>query len=132
MNTQLLCTFTNIKQYSDEVDQLCNFYKIVFGKVFCLQNVDSLDEIYLTYNVNSDNMFKNGFYKNTISMHRKKDTDTLYTINSMNSLIKKLNNNILDKSFRINWSNYANSIMLTNDNSDIKLITTKLFKIIKI
>ena len=58
MNTQLLCTFTDILNYEREVKSVCNFYTVVFGKIYCLQNLDNLDQIYLTYNVNSNNIRK--------------------------------------------------------------------------
>ena len=132
MNTQLLCTFTDILNYEREIKSICHFYTVVFGKIYCLQNLDNLDQIYLTYNVNSNNIREDGFYKNTISVHRKKDSNSIYTINSMNTLIKHLNNGVLDKSYEINWNDYSNSIMLTGGNSDVKLIPTKLFKILNI
>ena len=43
----------------------------------------------LTYNINQDTFnSRQDFYKNTISVHRKKDSNTLYTINSLNALIE--------------------------------------------
>ena len=79
-----------------------------------LQNRDNLDEIYLTYNINSALLDNNNFFNNTISVHRKKDSNTIYTINSLNMLIKHLNNGLLDLKFQINWNNYLNCILLTS------------------
>ena len=49
---------------------------------------------------------------NTILVHRKKQTNTLYTFNALNELIKSLNNGYLDKSYRVNWNDYKNCILL--------------------
>jgi len=82
MNTQLLCTFTNINNYSDIISDVRNFYSIVFGKVYVLQNKNNLDELLLTYNIDADKIITKKFYVDTISVHRKKNSNTLYTINS--------------------------------------------------
>ena len=55
---------------------------------------------------------------------RKKDSNTLYTINSLNELIKKLNNGVLDTSYSINWNDYKNTILLTDSDKDVRLIPT--------
>ena len=67
----------------------------------------------------------------TISIHRKKHTNTLYTINAINELIKSANNGILDKSFKINWENYRNQLLIGSLNG-LKVVNTKLFKIINL
>jgi len=132
MKTQLLCTFTDINNYSNAIDGVTKFYDVVFGKVYLLQNKDNVNEILLTYNINVDNINVKSFYPNTISVHRKKDSNTLYTINSLNELIKQLNNGILDTRYSVDWRNYENSVLLTDPVTGIKLIPTKLYQIIKI
>jgi hypothetical protein len=133
MRTQLLCTFTDIDNYSDVIRGISKFYSVVFGKVYLLQNKDNLDELLLTYNIDIDNISSKSFYPDTISVHRKKDSNTLYTINSLNQLIKQLNNGILDTNYSVDWSNYMNSVLLTDSSSvGVKIIPTKLYRIIKI
>jgi hypothetical protein len=68
---------------------------------------------------------------NTILVHRKKETNTLYTINALNDLIKKLNGGVVDQSFRVNWQHYKNCILLTNHN-ELKQLNTKVFKIVEL
>jgi hypothetical protein len=46
----------------------------------------------LTYNVDLGNTKGEFAIGNTILVHRKKQTNTLYTINALNELIKSLNN----------------------------------------
>jgi hypothetical protein len=64
--------------------------------------------------------------KHTILIHRKKYTNTLYTLNAMNVLISKsgsVDANTLD------WSLYKNSLVIIND-TDIKIFSIKLEDII--
>lgn len=131
MKTKLLCTFTDINSYTEEIESVKSYYEIVFNKIFILQNVDNLDSLMLTYNINQDKFNSINFYKNTISVHRKKNSNTLYTINSLNALVKDLNGGVSDPNYLIDWNLYKNQILLVDDDS-YKIVSTKLFKIVKI
>ena len=125
-NKQLLCTFTNSKEYTNILEEIRNFYN-VNGKIFVLCNNNNPKELYVTYNVELDgNQSK---FKNTISVHRKKDTNTLYTLNAMNKLIAEENGGVFDKTFQLDWNLYRNSIILTGDIS-VKIVPVKIFDII--
>jgi hypothetical protein len=65
----------------------------------------------------------------TILLHRKKETNSLYTINALNTLIKSLNNGYLDKSFMVDWNQYKNCILLT-DGPNLRKLDTAIHKII--
>jgi hypothetical protein len=64
-------------------------------------------------------------------LHRKKESNSLYTINALNILVKQLNNGVLDKTFQINWNNYRNSVLLTQG-EDLRIINTRIYKIINL
>jgi hypothetical protein len=66
---------------------------------------------------------------NTILLHRKKESNTLYTINALNTLIRSLNGGRMDKNFIVNWQDYKNSILLTNG-SDLRKLDTAIHKIV--
>lgn len=83
----------------------------------------------LTYN--TDVLNKESFLPNTISLHRKKETNTLYTVNALNMIIKKANNGILDKTFVIDWSLYENMLLLTANN-DLKRVCLGIHEIISV
>lgn len=51
---------------------------------------------------------------NTITINKKKQTTTFYTINALNTLIISLNGGILDKTYTIDWSSYENTLILAN------------------
>jgi hypothetical protein len=125
---QLLCTFTNSQDYSLLLSRISEFYTIVENKIFIFANVKNLKEYYLTYNVDCS---KNtvGKFPNTISIHRKKMYNTLYTLNAMNKLIADENNGIFDKTFQLNWELYRNSLILTTD-IGAKVVGLKLVDII--
>ena len=66
--------------------------------------------------------------ENTILIHRKKESNTLYTINALNELVKEENGGVLDTSFVINWQKFKNSIILTNAEGT-KKIQTRVFEV---
>ena len=82
------------------------------------------------YNIEYEEDFMQGI-QDTISLHRKKHTNTLYTINALNDLIRELNGGKLDKSFSVDWENYRNSLLLTSD-SGLNKIPTKIHMIINV
>ena len=102
----------------------------IFDKIFVLESLDG-EKIMLTYNVDMGNSSTSGIIDNTILVHRKKQTNTLYTINALNELIKSLNNGVLDKRFPIEWNDYKNCILLIQTEGFNK-IDTKIREIIKL
>ena len=127
-NKQLLCPFTNSKEYDAVILEIKNFYSVINGKIFMLCNVNNPKELYATYNVDltDGNSMK---FRNTISVHRKKETNTLYTLNAMNNLIAEENNGVFDKTFQLDWNLYRNSIILTSEVS-VRIVSVKIFDII--
>ena len=83
-----------------------------------------------TYNIDMGNSSAAPL-PNTILLHRKKESKTLYTINALNALIRQLNNGMLDNQFKVNWNDYQNSILLTQG-PDLRILNTKIYKIINI
>ena len=111
MNNRLYCTFITSKEIEETINRLQSSYVILFNKIFILESLDG-QKTMLTYNVDMRNSTNEFAVDNTILVHRKKQTNTLYTINALNELIKSLNNGVLDKKFPIEWNNYKNCILL--------------------
>ena len=124
---QLLCTFSNSSQYTSVLSEISQQYTLVDNKIFIFANENNLRELYLTFNVEKNE--QNNRYKGTISIHRKKQTNTLYTLNAMNKLIAEENGGVFDKTFQLDWNLYRNSIILTGDIS-VKIVPVKIFDII--
>jgi len=126
LNNKLFATFTGLDSLDELIVSLSSTYTIMYNKMFVLY-VKSTDEYVVTYNVEQSNV--DGIPVNTILVHRKKESNTLYTINALNDLIKKLNGGVVDPTFRIDWQHYRNCILLTNHN-ELKQLNTKVHKII--
>lgn len=126
MNNRLFATFTPQESIEILVENLSTTYNIMYKKMFILF-VKSTNEYVITYNVDQGNV--ENIPANTILVHRKKESNTLYTINALNDLIKKLNGGVVDPSYRIEWPHYRNCILLTQ-HGDIKQLNTKIYKII--
>ena len=128
MNNRLFATFTQQEAIDNLVNDLANSYEIMYNKMFVLF-VKSTNEYVITYNVEQGNV--SSIPANTILVHRKKESNTLYTINALNDLIKKLNGGAVDPTFRINWQHYRNCILLTQ-HGEVKQLNTKIYKIIEL
>ena len=132
MKTQLLCTFTSNTLLDETAEQIKESYKIAFDKIYVFQNEDKFKELICTYNVDTEDGIPDyNLVPNTISLHRKKHTNTLYTINALNELIKNLNNGVLDKKFDLPWENFKNMLLVTNKEG-LNRISTRILKIIDI
>jgi hypothetical protein len=130
MANKLFCTFTAPEELDNTLNTLTTKYTILYSKIFVLESL-STEEYVCTYNIDTFNMEQQSVLPNTILLHRKKESNTLYTINALNALIKSLNNGILDTNFRITWLDYKNSILLIQSN-DLNIIQTKIHKIINL
>ena len=126
MNNRLYATFTQQNSLDELIIHLSTTYTIMYKKMFVLF-VKSTNEYVVTYNVEQGNVSL--IPANTILVHRKKESNTLYTINALNDLIKKLNDGVVNSNYRIDWQHYKNCILLTQ-HGEIKQLNTKIFKIV--
>jgi hypothetical protein len=126
MNNRLYATFTQQNSLDELIIHLSTTYTIMYKKMFVLF-VKSTNEYVITYNIEQGNV--DNIPSNTILVHRKKESNTLYTINALNDLIKKLNNGVVDPSYRIDWQHYKNCVLLTQ-HGDVKQLNTKIYKIV--
>jgi hypothetical protein len=128
LQNKLFCTFTQLENLELLLENLQNSYTILYNKMFILYIHDN-DEYACTYNIEQGNL--NGIPDNTILVHRKKESNSLYTINALNELIKSLNGGVLDSNYKINWNDYRNSILLTQQ-GNLKKLDTIVYKIISL
>jgi len=130
MKTQLLCTFTKRNKLNEAVDIIISCNEILYDKIYVFANQDDEHQLICTYNVEySEDYVEN--VQDTISLHRKKQSNTLYTINALNEVIRSKNNGILDKKFIVEWDDYRNTLLLTNDAGLFK-IRTRIYSIIDV
>jgi len=127
VRTQLLCTFTNENDFQNIVDTILKEFDLFSRKVFVLK-LDPSQELVVSYNIIPNSV---KFLPSTIMVHRKKESNTMYTINALNRLITSENHGVLDKSYQLDWQRYRNSVILT-DGDDYKIMKTSLFRIIDV
>jgi len=128
MNNKLYCTFLQDEGVNEVVERILEEHDILFNKIFVLVALDD-DKTMLTYNI--DGPVYNLQLPNTILVHRKKQTNTLYTINALNEVIRYLNHGVLDTTYQVDWSKFRNSLLLTRPGG-FKKVRTRLKRIIEI
>ena len=128
LRNKLFCTFTTLSEMDGLIENITSSYDVMYNKIFVL-HIKSNNEYVCTYNIEQGNT--DGLPSNTIMVHRKKDTNTLYTINALNELIKRLNGGVVDTRFPIDWQHYRNAILLTQ-HDEFKLLKTKIHKIVEL
>lgn len=131
LDTQLLCTFCAKGDIDTTVEEIKKVYKLAFNSVYVLNNVDDDNQVILTYNIDVSHNAKESSVPSTISVHRKKQTNTIYTINAINKLIEEKNNGILDKSYKIDWNELQNTVLVTAYGR-LKKVNTKISHIINL
>jgi hypothetical protein len=128
VRTQLLCTFTTESSFEDLLTKIFDGYQLFSRKIFVLK-LEPSKELVISYNIIPNREIK--FLPNSIMVHRKKESNTIYTINALNRLIKDLNGGVEDKKYQVNWNDFRNSIILT-DGDGYKTMATKLFRIVDV
>lgn len=126
MNTQLLCLFTLKNELDISVDFVLNNYTLTNPNVFVLENKINEGELYITFNVEKGSSAIPSDWK-TILVHRKKQSNTIYTINALNEVVKSKTGGVLDNSYMIDWDEFKNCI-ITTSSIGYKKIPTKVFK----
>ena len=128
MNNKLYCTFLQDEGVNEVVERILEEHDILFNKIFVLVALDN-NKTMLTYNI--DGPVYNLQLPNTILVHRKKQTNTLYTINALNEVIRYLNNGVLDTTYQVDWTRFRNSLLLTRPGG-FKKVRTRLKTIIEV
>ena len=131
MKTQLLCTFAPFSKLDDVIEIIIECNDILYNKIYVFENAEDASQLICTYNIEYAKDAYPQYIPNTISLHRKKQSNTLYTINALNEVIRSLNGGVLDKRFPIPWEEYQNTLLLTNEKG-LNKIPTKIHKIIDI
>lgn len=124
---KLFATFSSKDKLEETLQTIKETYSILYGKIFVLESPDT-DEVLCTYNIDPVNS-SSRILPNTILLHRKKETNTLYTINALNILVKELNGGVADSSYKVEWPDFKNTVLLTQG-TELRKLQTKIHKII--
>lgn len=124
MEKVLLLCFSNLNEYRIRLQEIREIHRPV-GSIFVLENRDNIEEIFITFNTQYD--FRMGGY---IKINKKRDTNTLFTIDSVNYLSMQENGEIV-KDWIPNWNEFNNCLILFRGNS-LSVIPTRVKEIIKL
>lgn len=125
---QLICLFTIEPELDYTVGMIGKTYDIVSKRIFILA-IEESEELICSFNIEKGNVRKQ--LPGAMLVHRKRDTNTMYTINSLNSLVKSENNGILDTNYSVDWTKYRNSLLITSNN-ELKVLKTKVYQIVNL
>lgn len=129
MRTQLVCTFVRKHEIDETLSEIKQVFSILNNKIFLLRATNIQNELMLSYNVLLES--RQDFLPGSIMVHRKKETNTIYTINALNELIINLNNGVLDKKYPIEWDRYKDTILLKKPDG-LKMLKIELIKVYSI
>jgi len=127
---RLFCSFTKKEDLDNRLYEIVSEYKILYNKIFVMSSPDS-EEYMCTYNIQVEGPTTK-ILPNTILLHRKKETNTLYTINALNAIVKSKNGGVLDNSYQIEWQDYKNSVLLTQPDGSLRKLNTAIHKIVNL
>lgn len=122
MKTQLLCTFTYLDRLTTSIGQIYKAYNADdVSNMKCYSYIETPTSIICVYNVTTNERR----LKDTISINRKKESNTFYSINALNSLIRLSNEGVLDKNYRVDWSQYIDTLLLADGEYNCRIIKIK-------
>jgi hypothetical protein len=118
----LLASFIFPERIDWFVNHLHNKFNIAKEKVFIFENLDDQSKVIVTFKFTVSTTKRSNFkelFPNAILIHKK--GNCIYTINALNKLIEEKCDgslgNIDYKTIKIDWSEYDNKILLTNENN---------------
>jgi hypothetical protein len=96
-----------------EVEFIANNLQLTNNMIFLMEQKGETPRLFLTYNAVTEKGRRFHPTLFTMRVHRKKQTNTLYTINALNLAIADEHDGKTGKDLKLNWENYQNSILLT-------------------
>lgn len=137
-DTLLLATFCQSRKVQETIEKINYNFDILGDKLFLLQDKSNKHKKIITYNIiKTENLLFSNIIGNTISLHRKKETNTLYTLNALNEIVRRQNDGVVDNKFSVNWEDYRNTLLITyqndrDDSTELRIINTSLINIVNI
>ena len=130
----LLASFLNTdseERVQAEVQFIVDNLSLSNNYIFLLRNTEDLDKKILTYNahVEKGQSFNPNLY--TTRVHRKKQTNTLYTINALNLAIAEEHDGKTGRDLKLDWEKYRNCLLLSQGKK-LNVHPVEVMKIFKI
>ena len=119
------------EQILEEVQYIADNFQLTNKYIFLLRNTEDPNKKVLTYNA----VMQKGKFLNqrlfTMRIHRKKSTNTLYTINALNLAVAKDHDGQTGKHLKLDWEKYSYSILLVVA-KELNVHPVEVLKIFKI
>ena len=120
----VLLSFSTLEEYRNELQRIREVYRPE-SNIFVLENIEEPSEVYVTFNTTYN--FK---MSGIIKMNKNKDTNTLFTIDALNTLaVREIGK--VSRDFVPDWELYRNSLLLIRD-VELYFAKTKIKEFIKI
>jgi hypothetical protein len=116
--TTLLCTFLNETAVIESVGDLRRTYGQQIQEIELYRFTETPQNYICVFNT----VTKLPTLPNTITINKKRQTTTFYTINALNTLIISLNGGILDKTYTVDWSNYEHTLILADRGAGCRFV----------
>lgn len=115
----------------EAVQKILESFSLTSKYIFVLKNEEEENKTLITFNAVQDreSIEKIRFF--TIRLHRKKQSNTLYTINGLNLAVASENDGQTGKHLKLDWEKYTNTVLLSY-NRNLKTFRIKLDKILEI
>ena len=129
----MLATF--VRGEEEEIDKaiekILDTVSLTNKFIFVLSQKSDPKKKIITYNssLQGQAVIKNEYY--TIRVHRKKKTNTLYTINGLNLAIEAEHGGQRGKHLKLDWEKYRSHVIVSHGNA-LKAIPVILEKILEI
>ena len=114
-----------------EVEHIAATDDLTNNLIFLLAMPDEPERRVITYNAYLEKGKPLNSRLFTMRVHRKKSSNTLYTINALNKAVALEHDGQTGRHLKLNWDDYKNSIMLLTG-SELKVYNVEVVKIYKI
>lgn len=123
---QLIGVFVNTLNLNETIKEIIQNNFLLNKKIYILRLEDMPDNLFCSYNIIKEKQPVFGYVTpNSVILHRKHQTNTIYTINALNRLLE-----IENSQYDIDWKKYKNKLITTSKNNILNIYNTQLYSII--
>ncbi len=115
----------------DYVQELVETVDLSSPYIFLFHRSKSASDYIVTYNVSDPKISRSSTNSYTMRVHRKKQSNTLYTINALNAAVSLQHSGSTGKDLPLNWDEYKNCLLLT-EGKNLQVHPIEVLKIFKL
>ena len=119
------------EQVQEEVQYIVDHLTLTNNMIFLLQQKNNLEQKILTYNIETTEQRRYNPRVFTRRINRKKQTNTLYTINALNAALSIQYEGSSGSHLKLDWEKYNDCVMLTTGKK-LEVHPLEVLKIFKI